>query len=61
MADIANRLGVDTNYASQYRLRLIDAELIQTSSYGEVTFALPYIKEYLRDHATAMARPDRPH
>jgi hypothetical protein len=53
MADIQGRLGVDVNYASQYRLRLIAAELIETASRGYVDFALPYLREYLRDEAVA--------
>ncbi len=53
MADIQERLGVDVNYASQYRLRLIAAELIESSSHGYVDFALPYFREYLRDEAAA--------
>ena len=53
MADIQERLGVDVNYASQYRLRLIAAELIESSSHGYVDFALPYLREYLRDEAAA--------
>jgi hypothetical protein len=53
MADIQERLGVDVNYASQYRLRLIAAELIEASSRGYVDFALPYLREYLQDEAAA--------
>jgi hypothetical protein len=53
MADIQERLGVDVNYASQYRLRLIAAELIESSSRGYVDFALPYLREYLREEAAA--------
>ena len=53
MADIRERLGVDVNYASQYRLRLIAAELIESSGHGYVDFALPYLREYLRDEAAA--------
>jgi hypothetical protein len=53
MADIQERLGVDVNYASQYRLRLIAAELIESSSRGYVDFALPYLREYLRNEAAA--------
>ncbi len=47
MADIANRLGVTAGYASQYRLRLISAELITRVGYGMVRFELPYLREYL--------------
>lgn len=53
MADIQDRLGVDANYASQYRLRLIAAELIHTTRRGYVDFALPYLREYLREHSAA--------
>lgn len=38
MADIQQRLNVDVNYASQYRLRLIAAELIYTTRRGYVDF-----------------------
>jgi len=53
MADIQQRLGVDVNYASQYRLRLIAAELIEPTSHGHVDFAVPYLREYLRQHAVS--------
>jgi hypothetical protein len=51
MADIQERLGVDVNYASQYRLRLIAAGLIYPARRGYVDFALPYLREYLRQHS----------
>ncbi|WP_051478248.1 hypothetical protein [Arthrobacter sp. H5] len=50
MSDIQERLKVNINYASQYRLRLIAAELIQPGRRGYVDFALPYLREYLREH-----------
>lgn len=49
IADIQTRLGVDASYASQYRLRLIDAELIEPAGRGRVRFSLPYLREYLLD------------
>jgi hypothetical protein len=52
MSDIAERMGADANYASQYRLRLISQELIRPAGYGYVDFALPYLREYLQAHAT---------
>lgn len=57
MEDIRRRMGdVETNYASVYRQRLIDAGIIERSGHGLVTIALPYLREYLRDHiATEMA------
>ena len=51
MADIQQRLGVDGNYTSQYRLRLIAAELIHPTRRGYVDFALPYLREHLREQA----------
>jgi hypothetical protein len=53
MADIQERLDVDANYASQYRLRLMAAELIEPTSHGYVDFAIPYLREYLREHAAS--------
>lgn len=53
MKDIQLRLAIDANYASQYRLRLIASELIQATSHGYVDFALPYLRDYLREHAAA--------
>jgi hypothetical protein len=43
------------NYASQYRLRLIAAELIESTRRGYIDFALPHLREYLREHAAAVA------
>lgn len=53
MSDVAARLGVDANYASQYRLRLIAAELISGVAHGRVDFTVPYLREHLREHPTA--------
>ena len=53
MAVVQRRLGVDVNYASQYRLRLVAAELIEPVRHGYVDFALPYLREYLREHAVS--------
>lgn len=53
MADVQRRLNVTVSYASQYRLRLIAAELITPTRRGYVDFALPYLREYLREHAAA--------
>lgn len=50
IADIRERLGVTSSYAGQYRRRLLDAELIQPAGHGFVSFSLPYLREYLRDH-----------
>lgn len=57
MNDIAGRLGVDANYASQYRLRLIAAALIRPAGYGLVDFTLPYLREYLVELASGRTGP----
>lgn len=51
MADVASRLGAGVNYASQYRLRLIAADMIHPAGRGRVEFRLPYLRDYLREHA----------
>jgi hypothetical protein len=53
MKDIQQRLEIDANFASQYRLRLIASELIESTGRGYVDFALPYLRDYLREHAAA--------
>lgn len=53
MADVQRRLNVDVNYVSQYRLRLVAAELIYSTRRGYVDFAFPYLREYLREHAAS--------
>lgn len=60
MADIQRRLrgDVDASYASQYRLRLIAAEVIVQTKRGYVDFALPAMREYLRDHGALAARAE---
>ncbi len=52
MSDIAARMGVDINYANQYRRRLLQAELIEAPTRGRVELSLPNLREYLREHAT---------
>ncbi|OZG59407.1 ATPase AAA [Bifidobacterium tissieri] len=50
-AAIANRMGKDAQYANMYRMRLIEAQVIEERGYGKVDFAIPYLREYLREHA----------
>jgi hypothetical protein len=59
VGDIAQRLNASANYTSQYRLRLIEAELIEPAGWGKIDFALPYLREYLREHAAIERPPDR--
>ena len=51
IADVAARLNADANYASQYRLRLIAADMIYPAGHGRVDFTLPHLRDYLREHA----------
>ena len=62
MADIQQRLNVDVNYASQYRLRLIAAELIPSTAAVTSTSRCPIYAStsantrpstHDRSHATA--------
>jgi hypothetical protein len=53
MGDVAARLGVDASYAGVYRRRLLTAEVIESPAHGVVDFALPGLREYLRDHAAS--------
>lgn len=54
IADVIRRLGVDSQYANVYRTRLIEAEVIDSTGHGRIDFALPYLREYLRDHAATL-------
>lgn len=60
MADIAARLHADTNDASQYRLRLIAADIIRPTNHGYVDSTIPYLREYLREHVAAAGSDHRP-
>lgn len=60
MSDVALRLDVDANYASQYRLRLIAFELIEPVGHGRVDFTMPYLRDYLREHVALDAQRELP-
>ena len=47
MRDITERMGINTNLAGQYRLRLIKQGVIEEYGRGRVQFAMPLIKDYL--------------
>jgi hypothetical protein len=46
-ADIQKKMGVSQGYIQQYRLRLLETELIYSPSHGKLDFSIPYLKEYL--------------
>lgn len=50
VADIAERMQVTSQYAWNYRRRLLDAEMINGPRPGIVEFILPYMRDYLREH-----------
>lgn len=52
--DIAHRIGKDIQYAGRYRERLIQAGIIHSSSYGYVDFTIPYLRQWLQEHAAAL-------
>lgn len=47
VADIAQRMGVASNYASQYRARLVEQGIIGTRGRGKIAFDMPNFKEFL--------------
>jgi hypothetical protein len=51
ISDIAKRLGVKPDYANVYRVRLMENQLIEPAGRGRINFALPGLREYLREHA----------
>jgi len=61
---IAERMGASDKYASVYRSRLIDAGIIYAPARGLVDFGIPWLREYLRDHAASVHAalvPDQDH
>ncbi len=48
IATVAELMEVTADYAQKYRRRLIDAGVIESAGRGKVTFAVPFLGEYLR-------------
>ena len=57
---IAQRIGRNTRYSNMYRSRLIQAGVIMSTGHGSVDFAIPYLREYLREHAATIEMRSRP-
>jgi len=54
MADIRRRMGdVVPQFANTYRKRLLVAGVIRQVSHGKVEYALPYLREFLREHGAS--------
>lgn len=58
ISDIKARFNKTDSYVGNYRRRLLDAEMITTTGHGEVDFALPYMRDYLREHAASLIVED---
>lgn len=50
-SEVAERMGRSAKYAATYRKRLLDAYVIRQTDRGEVDFAVPFLREYLRERA----------
>ena len=48
-ANVADRMDATVDYAQKYRRRLIDAGVIESASRGYVRFAVPFLRDYLRN------------
>lgn len=49
LAGVAERMGVQSNYASKYKARLIEAGVLDDIGQGRYSVALPGFKDYLRE------------
>ena len=58
VGDIATRMNKTASYISNYRKRLLEAEMILDTGRGKIDFALPYLRDYLREHASRMVTSD---
>lgn len=53
-AQLAERMKVSPAYIQRYRRRLLDADMITIPRRGLIDFALPYMREYLREHGATI-------
>lgn len=53
LADVAQRMGVKSNYASQYKRRLLEQGVIGEPQAGYVRFDMPMLREYLLEQNPA--------
>lgn len=58
MKDICERISRNSQYANQYRQRLIDAGVIAESGYGYVDFTIPYLRTWLCNHQATLRLRD---
>lgn len=48
-SELSKALGKPANYLSVYRRKLIDSQIIKSSEYGYVEFALPFFKDFVEE------------
>lgn len=48
-SDLLDRLGVDDSYLQRYRARLIEAGVVESPRRGSLDFAVPLLREHLRE------------
>lgn len=58
MKDICQRINRNSQYANQYRQRLMDAGVIAESGYGYVDFTIPYLRNWLQAHQASLRLRD---
>lgn len=55
MRDILKRMGgVAPQYGNVYKNRLIEAGMIGSVGHGKVDYALPYLRDFLREHGASL-------
>ena len=47
--DVARRIGRTVDLVGGYRTRLADADLVHSTGYGTMDFAMPHLRHYIRD------------
>lgn len=48
--EVAQAMGMETTAVGSYRKRLIDSGYVESTGYGKLSFAIPYMREYLLTH-----------
>ena len=51
VAYLGKALNKDKNYISVYRKRLLDDQIIAAAAHGQLSFTLPYFKNFVNENA----------
>lgn len=57
-SEVAARMGRNVRDVGSYRRRLIDAAIIERAGYGRAAFAIPYMRDYLRERRDELLPAD---